>query len=344
MVLPGDFAFLPTAVGSLPHTDPLAACALVGRHLPLIPAWPQLPRRGPQEGLYAQFSRGFPGIVERDGLVTVDRRDGFEAALEQFYRRYLEEDLDAFALDAEHAAGFAAFIAGDFPSARAVKGHVIGPVSWGLAVTDQQRRPILYDEILADAAARHLRLQSSWQERALAGLASPTIVFVDEPYLSSFGSAFLAVERGEVQGLLEQVFAGIHGLAGVHCCGNTDWSMLLETSVDILNFDAYTYAETLALYPDALRAFLARGGILAWGIVPTGSDEQVQAASAEMLTERLWSALRLVAAKGIPLETLLAQALLTPACGLATLSEQGAERALALLAEVSSRMRRAIGV
>jgi len=344
VALPGDFAFLPPAVGSLPHTDPVAACALVRRYLPAIPAWPQLPRRDFRESLPAQFGRGFPGLVERNGRLTVERGGTFEADLEEFYRRYLEDELDELSLDEEHAAGFAAFLAQDFPAARAVKGHVIGPVSWALAVTDQQRRPILYDEVLADAAARHLRLQAAWQERALARLAPQTIIVVDEPYLASFGSAFLAVERGEVQALLEHVFAGIRGAAGVHCCGNTDWSMLLETSADVLSFDASTYADTLALYPDALRAFLARGGILAWGIVPTGSDEQVLSASAEGLTDRLREALRRMASKGVPLEALQTQALLTPACGLATLSERGAERALALLAEVSSRMRDAIGL
>ncbi len=336
---PADLTFLPTAVGSLPHTDPAAACALVRRYLPEIPAWPQLPRRSFGENIYAQFSLGFPGVVLQDGRVFVDRLRAYETDLEKFYVRFLEEDLAGSALDAEVAAGLAHFQTLEFPEARAVKGQVIGPVSWGLTVTDQDGRPILHDGILADAAARHLRLQAAWQERALAGLAPRTIIFVDEPYLASYGSAFLAVERTEVQTLLESVFAGITGLAGIHCCGNTDWSMLLETSVDVLNFDAYTYAEALSLYPEALRAFLARGGIIAWGIVPTGSDAQVWSESPESLTDRLWGALRLVASKGVPLDALLSASLVTPACGLATLSEEGATRALALLAEVSARMR-----
>ncbi|HLE04685.1 MAG TPA: hypothetical protein VI729_08790, partial [Anaerolineales bacterium] len=55
--------FLPTAVGSLPHTDPMAACELVRRYLLDVPAWPQLPRRGVREGIQVQFSQGFPGVV-----------------------------------------------------------------------------------------------------------------------------------------------------------------------------------------------------------------------------------------------------------------------------------------
>lgn len=336
-------AFLPTAVGSLPHSDPGAACDLVLRWLPEIPAWPQLPRRDVRERLPAQFCRGFPGVVMDEGRVYVDRRQDLDSGLERLYARYLSRELDAAALDGDFAAGLERFLTLRLESAVAVKGQVLGPVSWGLTVTDQDRRALLYDEVLADAAARYLHLQAAWQERALRQLARQAIIVVDEPYLAAFGSAYLAVEREEVQKLLEEVLAGIEGLKGVHCCGNTDWSLLLETSVDILNFDAYDHAEALSLYPQALRAFLQRGGMIAWGIVPTASDAQVMAESVDRLTERLWGALRLVASKGVSLDDLLAASLLTPACGLGTLSETAAARALELLAGVSERMRRELG-
>lgn len=345
-----DSAFRPdfaaTSVGSLPHTDPAAACDLIRRCLPEIPAWPQLPRRDPRESIYAQYSPGFPGAALVDGRVVVDRTRDLAPELERLYERYLAGDAGALALDADHAAGLARFRALDFPGARALKGQVMGPVSWGLTVTDQDRRAILYDEVLADACAKHLRLHAAGQERALreirVGGHAPqpaTIVFVDEPYLASYGSAYVAVERDLVVRLLEEVFAGLHGLKGVHCCGNTDWSLLLDTSLDILNFDAFNFAGALALYPQAVRAFLARGGIIAWGIVPVGSDEQVLAQTPEALAGRLDDALRALAARGVPLNALVNAALVTPACGLGTLSEPAADRALALAAEVSRRLR-----
>lgn len=336
--------FAATSVGSLPHTDPATACDLIRRRLPEIPAWPQLPRRDPRESIYAQYSPGFPGAALVDGRVVVDRTRDLAPELERLYERFLAGD--AAALDADHAAGLARFRALDFPEARALKGQVMGPVSWGLTVADQDRRAILYDEVLADACAKHLRLHAAWQERILREIGArghapqpETIVFVDEPYLASYGSAYVAVERDLVVRLLEEVFAGLRGLKGIHCCGNTDWSLLLATSLDILNFDAYNFAETLALYPEAVRAFLGRGGIIAWGIVPVGSDEQVLAQTPEGLAGRLDDALHGLAAKGVPLDALLNAALVTPACGLGTLSEPAAERALALTAEVSRWIR-----
>jgi methionine synthase II (cobalamin-independent) len=340
MAFPFSLEFLPTAVGSLPHLDSKCACDLVQNHLRDIPAWPQLPKRNFRESIYAQYSRGFPGVVVEQDRMYVDRTRDLVPELERLYTQYLHSDSDAHALTADYAAGFAQFRNLNFESTRAVKGQVIGPVSWGLVVTDQDRRAILYDEMLAEAIPKHLRLQAMWQERELRRLCPETIIFVDEPYLASFGSAYLQVSRDQAITMLEEVFAGIHGLKGVHCCGNTDWSLLLSTSVDILNFDAYNFSETLALYPSDLRAFLDRGGIIAWGIVPVGDDEQVSRETVDGVTEKLVAAMTRIASKGIPFESLLESALITPACGMGTLSEGGAVRALELLNQVSERMRK----
>jgi len=228
-------------------------------------------------------------------------------------------------------------------SAIAIKGQVTGPISWGLTVTDENRRPVLYDEVLADAVAKHLRLKAAWQERELRKLAPQTIIFVDEPYLSAYGSAFVAIDRDLVVNLLSETMAGIQGLVGVHCCGNTDWSILLETPMDILNFDAYGYAESLALYPEAVHAFLRRGGASAWGIVPALEEEAIWRESVASLTERLVAAMHLLVKKGVPLDDLLAACLVTTSCGMRGRTVAAAERALELVAGVAREMRRRYG-
>ena len=57
----------PISLGGLPYVSAEIAWDSVLRHTRAIPAWPQLPRRSPLEGMYAQFSEGFPGIVLDDG-------------------------------------------------------------------------------------------------------------------------------------------------------------------------------------------------------------------------------------------------------------------------------------
>jgi len=216
---------------------------------------------------------------------------------------------------------------------------VTGPISFGLSVTDQDQRPLLYDDVLADALAKHLRLKAAWQQNALRAISPNTIISVDEPYLSSVGSAFISVPRDQIITLLEETLGGISGLKAIHCCGNTDWSLVLQTSIDILSFDAYNYGESLSLYPSEVQSFLRRGGIIAWGIVP--SDEQaLLKEGVASLQSRLEETMSLFSRKGIDLETLRSQCLITPSCGLGSLSTEAAVKALELTAQVSAGFRR----
>jgi len=335
-------AWLPTAIGSMPLSDAAQAWEWTLKYLPQIPVWAQLSKRSYLENMYAQFSENFPGVVvDLEAERTyVDRTHDLDRDLERLYLAYLQNDLEYGAVSPDYAAALHYLLdteglLQDPPVA--IKGQVTGPISWGLTVTDQNRRPLLYDEILADAIAKHLRLKAAWQEQQLRNIASQTIIFVDEPYMSSFGSGFVSLSRDQVLTLLEEVFAGIQGLKGVHCCANTDWSILLDTSVDILSLDAYEYAESLSLYPDAVAAFLERGGIIAWGIVP--ASPAVMDETADSLVKRLHEAMDLLVQKGLSLDKLLAAGLVTPSCGTGSLDPQVAERALALTAEVSAQMR-----
>jgi hypothetical protein len=330
---------LPVNIGSLPHSSAQEASATIRACFREVPGWPQLPGRSFMENMYVQFSEGFPGLVLEEERIYVDRTRDLSAELEHLYLAYLENDVDGYALGPSYASGLAAWSQGEFGGCRAIKGQVTGPVSWGLTVVDQDRRPVLYDEVLADAVAKHLRLKAAWQERQLRQLHPITMVFLDEPYMASFGSAYVAVTREQVVALMEEVLGGLEGLKGIHCCGNTDWSIVLSTSLDILSFDTYEYAESLSLYPQEVQEFLRRGGIITWGIVPREADSLARE-TPETLVARLMKAMNLLVSKGIPLDGLLKAALISPCCGLGSLSVEDAERALKLTVGVSEEMRR----
>ncbi len=337
-----EFGCLPTTIGTMPHTDPELACRLITRYLKDIPAWPQLPKRSFLENMYAQYSEGFPGLVvdNEKKRIFVDRSQDLSKPLAEFYTAYLENDADKYPISSEYAAGLHTLVNMDNLRPRAVKGHVAGPVTWGLTVTDEEKRGIIYDETLGDVVAKLLKLKASWQEKKLSQISKNTIIFVDEPYMSAFGSVGFLLSKEKIVSLLEEVFAGIRGLTGVHCCGNTDWSIILATSVDILSFDTYNYARSLSLYPAETKRFLDRGGTIAWGIVPNEA-EPLAKESAVSLQDRLEEAMAPFTRQDIRFKQLLSQALLTPSCGLASIaSEELAERVLELLAELSIRIRK----
>ena len=334
-----EFGCLPTIIGSMPHTDPVKACSLITSFLKDIPAWPQLPDRSYLENMYVQYSEGFPGVVIKDNSIHIDRSQDIDKQLEQLYTAYLENDFSKYPVSAEYAAGLYEFLKPQNLSPLAVKGHVTGPFSWGLTITDTDGRSIIYDDTLGDAAAKLLRLKASWQENELCRISKNTIIFIDEPYMTSFGSAFVSISREKVISMLEEVIGGLKGYKGVHCCGNTDWSVLLDTSFDILNFDTYNYAESLTLYPAEVKKFLDRGGAIAWGIVPN-QTEALNGETVASLRDRLEEAMAPFTRKGIRFEQLVKQGMLTPSCTLASLSEEGSAITLELLTKLSTTIRK----
>jgi len=333
------FGCLQTTIGSLPHKDAARACAIVTHFLRDIPAWPQLPRRSFRENMYAQYSEGFPGINATEAKTYVDRTQDLTRPLAQFYEDHMNNRFGNYGVSADYAAGLHKFLTLENLTCRAVKGQVTGPVTWGMTVTDETGKAILYDETLGDVVPKFLRLKASWMEQELRRLCKDTIVFIDEPYMSAFGSVGMQLSRQQVISLITETMSGLTGYKGIHCCGNTDWSILLQTPVDIINFDAYAFAGSLAVYDREVKRFLGRGGVVAWGIVPTDAESVLKETPAT-LKDRLEEAMAPFTRNGVPFRTLVEQSLLTPACGLAPIgSEDAAERALELLTNLSRLMR-----
>ena len=213
-----------------------------------------------------------------------------------------------------------------------------GPITWGLTVTRQDGLGILYDDALAETEAKFLRLKTRWQENVLSEISPTTIIFVDEPCLVSLGSVFTPIPEERVPVLLEDVFKGIKGIRGLHCCGNTNWSVVLDTAIDVLSFDSYNYASSLSTHSDKVKSFLVRGGTIAWGIVPNIEDVLAKE-SLSSLRDRLEEAMAPFTRDGVTFRQIIAQGLITPSCGLNVLSPEAACRALELTAELSSDLR-----
>ena len=328
---------LPTAIGSMPHTNPDEACSIVMKYLSDIPAWPQLPRRSPEENMVIQFSEGFPGVIIKGDKIHVEPSANFESELEQIYIDCEQDNAREYDISTEYAAGLHAFLS-EATGSKIVKGQVTGPVTWGLRVTRQDGLGILYDETLAETAAKFLRLKASWQENILREISPNTIIFVDEPYLVSLGSVFTPIPEEKVPTLLEEVIKGIKGVKGLHCCGNTNWSVLLDTKIDILSFDAYNYASSLSTHSDKVKSFLERGGSIAWGIVPN-EEEALAKESLPSLRDRLEEAIAPFTRDGVKFKQIIAQGLVTPSCGLESLSPEAASLALEFTAKLSHDLR-----
>lgn len=345
---------LPLLIGSLPLNNHKEAIALVLDHTPDIPLWVQLPCF-PEEGMIPQFLEGFPGYAEETGKNLVNTKSpDFDQEMLAFFEDYIAlsesgEDLSGsrFALNGDRGKGFTEFLRQIDEKQRdikALKGQITGPITFCTGVRDQDNKDIFYNDQLRDAAIKKLALNARWQAKEFKKRGALPIIFLDEPSLSGFGtSAYITITKEDVITSFEEIISEIHaegGLAGVHVCGNTQWDILLNGPVDIISFDAFTYFDRFILYPDAIKNFIARGSILAWGIVPTLEPEKLQSQTEASLADLLNSHIdHLVRETGIDRPTILSQSLITPSCGAGSLTLELTHKALQLTKDLSNQFR-----
>lgn len=347
-----------TGIGSMPFADADYAVQVSLGNMVDAPIWPQLPRLGVNEQMEIQYSEGIPSaVIDYDkGRMYFDTSVDYSELFAEFYEKYLGAmDPDGGDGDCSSMAISPAFSEGIYALEKALKAkgsklpfvkvQTTGPCSMGLSIVDENKRAIYYNDEFRDVIVKALAMKCRWQIQKFQPYAEKVICFIDEPILSAFGSStYVSVKRGDVVAMLSEVIDAVHAdnaLAGIHCCGNTEWSILIDAGVDIVNFDAFGYGETIAFYADSVKEHLARGGILAWGVVPTNKIIQTQ--TVESLEKQLEAVMDNLASTGIDKQLILEQAMITPSCGTGSLDPEDAEKVFELLGKLSKRMREKYG-
>lgn len=330
-------SFSTTGIGSLPHTDPEEACDVILRSVD-IPFWPQLPHRSFLELMVPQYAEGFPYVKIEGEHVNIIKAE--ERAVSVFYEAIA--DGRGFPISREHAAGLYAFL--DILKKQnrrfsILKGHITGPLTFTLSITDRQKRPIYFDEELRELALELLKGKAGWQIEMLRPYCDRVLIFIDEPILSALGSsAYLGVSAAEASRMLQEIVRHIKssgGIAGIHCCGKADWPLIISSGIDVFNFDSYFYWDTLGIYPEEIKSFLDSNGYIAWGVVPT--SDIIRGVTVEGVCEQLERGLTSLEKIGIPREKLRRQSLLTPSCGTGSLGIQDAMKVFSLLKDLRDR-------
>jgi len=333
-----------TGIGSLPFLDPGPAVDLVFQSCPEIPFWPQLPKRDIREGMVAQFSENIPCLeLTPDGLIYNSKKK--DDKLEIFYDRIIAGDLNHFQISQDYAQGLYEFYnrlsKRDLKNVEFIKCHVTGPFTFAASLNDEYGKSLLHDEVYMQVILKAVTMKALWQLDLFRKFGKKMILFFDEPYLSGFGSAYTPITRETVVKSLVELANDVKYddvLVGVHCCGNTDWSIFTDVpGIDIINFDAYYFTERLSLYGKELKGFFERGGILCWGIVPT--QETISKEEPNTLLNRLKNGLDDLEKRGVSRQLLVSNLLISPACGLGTLNIEKAGEILKMLSETSKLLK-----
>lgn len=281
-------------IGSLPHADVDAAAAFAIGEFTVATA-PTLPNRSFREGMIEQ-------ALSADFAVN-------EAAL-VFFDLGQRVNLDG----------------------SPVKWQFVGPVTLGIEL---HRCGMSVEDAFA-AAADHVRRGTEEFQAAVAAAfpASPQLMLLDEPGLVELMDADFPIAPDTAIDLMSSAMASVgrHAAVGIHCCGPTDLSAVLDAGPDVVSIEV---SDHVLDYVGALNRFLDNGGHVAWGAVPTLGPIPPSVERPWRSLSDLWCAL---VQRGSDAVRLRRQSMVTPACGLAGHSVSVARRIARIAGEVGQRV------
>ncbi len=336
MPIPGNL--LTTAMAVMPHTDVHQA---LDTALSLdVPFWPQLPNYSYYEDMYVQAGEHFPGIVldmkEKTLRFSLDKFiDEFEETMAHF------EEPDYFDVSKTYSAVYHRFLDLDLSDRPAIRGQLEGPVSFGFNVLDQDDRPILFDDTVRPFMFEFMAKRINVQLSRLKNKNANAFMFIDEPGLQFIFSAMSGYGEQKAKVDLDEFFSMIDSPRGIHLCGNPDWDFLLGLDMDILSLDVYSNAEIFASCAPSIKKFLNKGGILVWGIIPTGF-ETFEKENLDFLAFKLNNIWKALAKKGIDIDQIVRNSMLSPAtcCLINADKEKTVEKAFQMTRNISRVLRK----
>jgi methionine synthase II (cobalamin-independent) len=313
----------PTSVGSLPHADRDAAVTFVLERTPELPAAPTLPAIEPLEAMIPQAAWGIAGVdLATDGTLSIP---------------------DPAKVDPEAPLGDAELVGRPFGSWRRfldrvadrrdpVKLQLTGPVTLGLTLVEAGLDVGRAFAVATSAASRRARDLLDLADRSAPGV--PRVVVFDEPGLVGGLRPDLPLRPDHVIDLLSGALAAVESRAvgGVHCCGPTDWRLVLQAGPQLLSLPVDAEVTASA---GALGSFLERGGWVAWGAVATDGPLGEQPSRSWRRLSTQWC--ELVQAGCDPV-LLRRQALVTPVCGLPLHDEAQTDHVFTLTRHLSEKI------
>ena len=346
--------FLATGVGSVPQTNAEDALKLIWRSVPLAPHWPQLPGLGAESSFVGQYLNALieTGVIADlvNPKFQIEATDWVER-MTTFYTLYLEaiegdeNALERFGFSTQGGEGFEGFCHDlerhGTRDAVLLKGQVSGSLTLGMQITDKNRRSCYYDDTLRDMLVKTLAVHAEWQTKRLWKFGLPVLMTIDDPGLYAFGaSTHVTLNRDQLITELNTIIDGIlrqGGIPGVHVCAGMDWTLLFDSNIQVVNFDAYDYMQSMVVLAEPLNRFLTRGGILSWGIVPTNPVAWEE--TAQSLKLRLEGNVAELVKRGVDESLLRQQSMITPSCGTGTLKAELADHVYKLLVQLASEYR-----
>jgi hypothetical protein len=161
------------------------------------------------------------------------------------------------------------------------------------------------------------------------------LVFIEDPDFGQLMQPGFAIAPDAAIDLVSGALAAIepYATAGLHVCGLADIPSQLAAGPGVISLPVRPEVVEAAGY---LVRFMERGGVVAWGAVPTSGPITMSAERPWRQLSQLWCEL---VQRGVDPVMLRQQAIITPECGLSSHTPSVALRVHRIAAEVGRRVR-----
>ncbi len=349
-----DLKYECIAIGSLPHKKLEDAISMIKQYNYDIPFCPQLVNYSQNEDMLYQYLENMPAISINNDKIFINNNSNeylekskkLSCDFEKILSDINSKELDKYCISKDFSVAFKSFI--DFvgnTKPKYAKIQITGPFTLSVNIFDNQERKSCFDKEIAENITKILILKTLWQIREIKKFSQNTvpIVFIDEPTLAQLNNnEYEKLSQKEIIENIKKISDKVKefsGLSAVHCCGNCNWSDLLKIGLNMINFDAFTYAKEMNTYTKDLKDFLENGGKLVWGIVPTLNQQALEIANLEILAQKFEDAKRVLIENGIDKELIENNSLISSSCGCATLSVELTEKTFKLAKDLSKKLK-----
>ncbi len=334
-----------TGIGSHPINEPKKVINDIFNSTITHPYVPQLSN----EEMIVQFHHEFPGLSVFKGSPILDlNTPHFEDKLREFKGKLKMKSLLIHPHGLEIQSDFfqSLFIFSEMlmkSSApyNGIKCQITGPITEAASI---KLKPgggkLIRDDEFFALIVDHTAEIAHWLSAYLLKVAnskkipsSNVILFIDEPLFP------LSVENDisydDALGKLSRVLQLIQCKKGIHICDNpiTVLDSILKIPIDLFSFDAIRYPDSLKNTKiEVLQNYIERGGGFAFGLTPNTPESlfgvqnlteiikgetnpSVFFPTPDELIHTLQKNIHPLSKKDIPIRKLLANSLLTPACG-----------------------------
>lgn len=335
-------------VGALPYEDDATTTKMMLKLFEKVPYLALLPKADANEHLLYRTFSGIPNITFKDKRAFLSndfaklKQDVL--VLDNAFNNPTAENLEVFAADSFFLPKYMLILNRLKPAHTVI--NLMGPFSASQMMITEGNKQVLADKLYRKLLVEAVVVRALWFVQEIKSFSPNTtpIIVLEEPLLYKIGE----VKRGN-EDITKEVIVNFFAktiekiqASGAKVCIQSfekcDWQIPLEAGVDIISFDAYNNPNNINIISEKINAFLQKGGVINWGIVPVKNETIIKSTSVEKIYDRFISTVNALVVAGVDENLAFNNAMVSTQGDLENLPLFFAEKALILATQLAKRI------